>query len=120
MNPKQILVALLTYAAVLSGLLTYLELKGIAEPDWLGVGATLVPSLLIFWWYWSDSKERAYPRSPLLNVAVVAISFVAIPYYLARSRAKGERIRTFAGLVGFIALMLLALVVGGVSGAVFG
>ncbi len=117
MNPRQIIVVLLVYAAVVSGLLTYLDLNDIAEPEWLAVVTTVLSTLLIFWWYWSDSTGRAYRRSLLLNVAVVALTFVAIPYYLARSRVTGERFPAFARLLGFVALTLLALFAGGLSGA---
>ena len=77
------------------------------------VATTLLFSLLIFWWYWADSTSRSYRRSPLLNVAVIAVGFLAVPYYLLRSREKGQRLNAFARMLGFVVLILVAFVVGG-------
>lgn len=41
---------------------------------------------LLFLWYHVDSEQRGYRRSGLLNVAVVCMAAVALPYYLFRSR----------------------------------
>ncbi|MEJ2346747.1 MAG: hypothetical protein P8076_00815 [Gammaproteobacteria bacterium] len=41
---------------------------------------------LLFLWYHLDSEQRGYRRSGWLNVAVVCIAVVALPYYLFRSR----------------------------------
>jgi len=40
----------------------------------------------VFVWYRLDAEERGYPRSPLLNVGVIAITVLALPYYLFRTR----------------------------------
>jgi hypothetical protein len=41
---------------------------------------------LIFFWFRLDANQRGYRRSPLLNVSVVALAIVALPYYFFRSR----------------------------------
>jgi hypothetical protein len=57
-------------------------------------------AFLIFAWYVFDTNQRAYRRTPMLNVCVVALAGIALPYYFFRSRgAKG----------GFIALALFVL-----------
>jgi hypothetical protein len=98
--------------AILGGTSAYLEAHGIREPQWSVIGTSIAFSMLVFWWYWSDSESRSFRRSPLLNVAVVAVGFVAIPYYLLRSRAKGQRVRAIVSMLGFFVLLVVALFVG--------
>ena len=112
MKPNYILVLLLLYIAALSGMTSYLDARRIAEPQWSVVVTSLIASSLIFWWYLADSTSRSYRRSPLLNVAIVAIAFFAVPYYLLRSREKGRRFQAVAKMVGFVLLMAGASVVG--------
>lgn len=112
MKPKHILVLLLLYIAALSGMTSYLDSRGIAEPQWSVVVTSIMASLLVFWWYWADSTSKSYRRSPLLNVAIVAVGFLAVPYYLLRSREEGRRLRAFARMLGFVLLMVVAMVVG--------
>lgn len=112
MKTNQILAVFLLYLAALSGMASYLDARGIAEPQWSVVLTSLAGSLLIFWWYRTDSTLRSYRRSPLLNVAVVAVGFLAVPYYLLRSRERGQRLRSFMKMLGFIVLMIGAMLVG--------
>ncbi len=112
MKPTHILGLILLGIALLSGMSTYLETHGMREPQWSVITTSLAFSLLIFWWYWTDSTLRAYRRSPLLNVAVIAVAFVAIPYYLIRSRPRGQRLRAVASMLGFVALLVVALFIG--------
>ena len=65
---------------------------------------------LIFAWYRLDSEKRGYPRTKWLNIAIVAIALLALPYYLIRSRGWKR------GLVA-TAIMLLYLVISGIAGA---
>lgn len=63
-------------------------------------------ALLIFWWYRLDTAQLGYKRTPWLNVAVIAIAALALPYYFFRSRGfKRGALATFA--------LLGALVVSG-------
>jgi len=41
---------------------------------------------LIFIWYRLDAEERGFHRSPLLNTMIVAVTLVALPYYLFKTR----------------------------------
>ena len=67
-------------------------------------------SLLAFQWYWLDSELRGYRRSIPLNVSVVALAGIALPYYLFRSRGvKG-------GFVGVGLLVLLFVVAAALIG----
>jgi len=45
---------------------------------------------LIFLWYRIDADERGFQRSMLLNVGIVMVAAVAVPYYLIRSRGWEE------------------------------
>ena len=112
MKPSQILILLLLYIAALSGMASYLDMRRIAEPQWSVMVTSIMGSLLVFWWYWADSTSRSYRRSPLLNVAIVAVGFLAVPYYLLRSRERGRRLLAFAKLFGFVLLMLVAMAIG--------
>lgn len=68
----------------------------------------LTVTYLCFLWYRADSDARGYRRSGWLSVGVVAFALGAIPYYLMRSRAEGERRRA---VMVFAACALLALLV---------
>lgn len=56
-----------------------------------------------FAWYYFDSEAIGYRRGKLLNVGVVALAIVALPYYFFRSRG----LKT--GLV-YTALFLLVVI----------
>jgi len=65
---------------------------------------TIVGTLLIYYWFRIDAAEHLYRRSALLNVGVVTLCVVALPYYLLRSRG-GKR---GAAAIGLFALCVLA------------
>ena len=116
MKPKHALTALLVLIASLGSVLAFLEARGIAEPSVLQMGSTLAFSALTFWWFWLDSEAHAYKRSPFLNVGMIAIGLIAVPYYLLRSRPKGARLSALGKLLGFIFLLVGALIVGSMCG----
>lgn len=113
MSSKRILLVLLAYAIALSAFLTYLDMRGIVEPAWVALATSLVFSAMIFAWYLADSNERAYRRTALFNVVVVLISIIAVPYYLLRSRPRGQRLKAIVHMLGFFALMLTGMLLGG-------
>lgn len=57
---------------------------------------------LAFYWYWLDSYYRQYNRTILLNIAVILVAFLAIPYYLYRSRVEAGRTISLAVFAGII------------------
>jgi hypothetical protein len=77
---------------------------------------SLVCAVLVFSWYYLDSDERDYPRTPLLNVMIVAVGLVAIPYYLFRSRGARRGLRAFGmfllALLSWLVLSAVALAIG--------
>jgi amino acid transporter len=74
----------------------------------LDVAFTFTGAFLIFLWYRADTNARGYRRTALLNVGVVALAVVALPYYFFRSRgAKGGLLATLAFFAVFIAFLIL-------------
>jgi len=42
--------------------------------------------LIVFWWFVKDTKKYNYRRSLILNIMVLFLGFIALPYYFFRSR----------------------------------
>ena len=70
-------------------------------------------ALLIFLWYRFDSDQRGYPRTPMLNFAMIMVAAIAMPYYLIRSRGpeQGPRSvwRAFAVFLGSVLLSMIGM-----------
>ncbi len=64
---------------------------------------SVVALFFTFAWYRLDSDSRAFKRTPLLSIAVVGFGFVALPYYLFRTR--GLRQGAIATII-FIIVMI--------------
>ena len=84
-----------------------------AESSPVDVCFTVLGVILIFSWYRLDTTQTGYRRSPWLNVAVIAIALLGIPYYLFRSRGLKR------GLVA-TGLFLLTIVSSGILTALGG
>ncbi len=66
-------------------------------------------ALAIFAWFRADAIQRAYRRSPFLNVAVFGLAAVALPYYFVRSRGWKQGLIAILGAVGvLIAVSLIS------------
>jgi len=111
---RRILIALLACMAMTGMLVVFLDAAGVDKPDAFHVGLAFLLTTLIFGWYWYDSEYRSYQRTTLLNIAVIAIAILAIPYYLLRSRPVGERLAAMGRFVGFIVLLLIAMTLGAI------
>lgn len=59
---------------------------------------------LIFYWYWLDSHHYKYKRTIFLNISVIVVFWLAIPYYLYSSRTETKR---FIAISGFLATFLI-------------
>lgn len=113
MTARQTL-ALLVAATFVFGVVDARETEsGIQAGGW-GILCTVLFSFLSFYWYRLDSETHRYRRTPLLNVGIVMLAIVAVPYYLVRSRPAGRRGRALLGLAGFCALLICAGVGGGI------
>lgn len=115
MKPKHVL-TILVGAALLQGLFDARDMALHAQAPVLPLLSMLVFSFLGFYWYRLDSIERGYRRSRWLNAGVVALTMVAIPYYLARSRPRGQKGRALLRLTGFALLQFAAAFVGAIAG----
>jgi len=84
-NTKLVVFCALMLSAVLSGFARQLLAPNevVAPSDILFM---LVGVFLLFVWFRLDSDERSYRRSALLNVGVIALAVVVLPYYFFRSR----------------------------------
>jgi hypothetical protein len=84
-NMKLVVFGALMLSAVLSGVV-----HQIVVPDEFVVSIDipfmLVAAFLLFFWFRLDSDERGYKRSPLLNVGVIALAVIVLPYYFFRTR----------------------------------
>jgi peptidoglycan/LPS O-acetylase OafA/YrhL len=105
MKPNQALIALLLLIALIGGVSAYHELKLSQEPASWFVLSRVMAGSLVFLWYFLDSNERHYVRSKWLNIGVVAIALIAIPYYLFRSRPPGKRLSAFMRCIAYVVLL---------------
>lgn len=79
----------------------------------------ILSSFLSFYWFRLDREGRGWPRSRWLTLAVVFLTPLAIPYYIARTRPRGRKLRGVLGFVGYVLLMLVASVAGGMLALLF-
>ena len=109
MKPKSAILvagALLSLAAGAAAQYFY----SFAESSPVDVVLTIVGALLIFAWYRFDSALSGYRRSAGLNVAIVAIALLGLPYYFFRSRgAKRGLIATILFLLTIVGSALLTI-----------
>ncbi len=99
-------------AAVVIVLQEACALRG-AELQVLSTALAVVPLYFAFRWYALDATERRFRRSPVLNVAIVALWLVAFPYYLFRTRGLWGGLRgTGVFLLLLLAYGLVQVVVG--------
>jgi len=105
-NTRRTLIAILLGITTVGGVDAYLAGNKIPEPGWWFISSTIVLNILVFSWYHFDSNARYFRRSMWLNVAVVGVAFIAIPYYIFRSREKGMRAKALFKLFGFSLLCL--------------
>ena len=90
MGPKNCVLVALAVASLLSGVIDQYFYPGHPFPP-SAVGFMVVGVFLIFLWYRMDSAQIGYRRSPWLNVGVITLAIVALPYYffLSRGALKG-------------------------------
>lgn len=77
--------------------------------------STVLFSFLSFCWYRIDSEARRYRRSRWLNVGIVMLAIVAVPYYIVRSRPAGQKGRALLRLAAFCVLLGAAGALGGIA-----
>lgn len=70
-------------------------------------------------WYYYDTEQIKYRRSPLLNICVIGIGVIAIPYYFFRSRGFRKGLLYTALLLTFV-IAWLGLQMAGASAVYYG
>jgi hypothetical protein len=116
--PRQALFALLFIATLAGAMNGFASSRHAAEPLVWTTTADLVSSFLCFVWYCRDGDARSFIRSRWLSVAMVAFTVPTIPYYLWRSRPRGQRLRAILRYIAFAVLLAIATGVGFVLGVV--
>jgi hypothetical protein len=70
------------------------------------LGETFVALVFVFWWYHVDKAERGYKAGPLMNGGMLALTAVARPIYLLRSRGWKRGALATAVAIGIFAVLL--------------
>jgi hypothetical protein len=65
-----------------------------------------------FYWLHYDARELAIKRPAWLNVGIVMLAIVFVPYYLYKTRPSGRR---WPAILGFLGIVLASLVVSSVG-----
>jgi len=99
---------------------TYLASHHIHAPDWWQITSILVLGAILFCWYYFDSNDRSFSRSKWLNIGIIAIGILAIPYYLVRSRERGYKLKSLLNFVGMAILSFVVVMLGSTIGALVG
>ena len=76
-------------------------------------------AFLLFLWYRIDSGQRAYRRSRWLNVMIIAVAVIALPYYFVRPRGVKRGMLATAAMLP-VAVLGAALTVAGQYSAYYG
>ena len=114
MSPKQKVLFTIALVSIIEGSVgQYFYPDSQVPPSTLWL--IVVFSFLIFLWYRIDAKQFEYPRSVALNIGVFALHFVALPYYLFRSRGLKKGFVA----VGLYVLAFLGAVLLSTSAAIF-
>ena len=105
MKPKTLVLAMMGFVSFSGGAISqYYRARHLHPPSGVTISLVLISALLIFVWYRIDADQRSYRRTFFLNLSVIALAVVALPYYFFRSRgAKG-------GLVAILLFILLLIV----------
>lgn len=109
MNRKSIVLAAGAVLSLAAGAVAQ-YLYPFAESSPVDLVFTVVGVLLVFAWYRLDAAQAGYRRSIGLNVAVIAIAILGLPYYFFRSRgAKRGLIATVLFLLTIVGCSLLTM-----------
>ena len=106
------LVTLLTSAFVIGLLNVALTGQLSVNQPW-NIIQKLVLISIIYWWYHTDKNQHQYRAGVFLNAGVVALSLIAVPVYLFRSRGAKQGAKAFAFFIAFLAALIASLVLGG-------
>jgi hypothetical protein len=69
-------------------------------------------SFLTFLWYCRDRDAHGRRRSLGRNIGVILLPFITIPWYAMRHQPLRGKLRALLRFLGFVGLMLVAVVAG--------
>lgn len=81
------------------------------------IARVLLNVFLVFLWFYHDTDVMNYRRSAILNILVVSIGLIAIPYYLFRSRGAVAGFRAVALFFLAVACWFLLVLAGDYTGS---
>lgn len=116
----KILIALLAQFALDSVVGGFLDARHLSETVWWSVTSALIIGALIYYWYRLDSTEKAFNRTYMLTVGIVAIAPLAVPLYLYRSNERGYRLRPFGRMLAYVCVVMVISEVADRVGRVIG
>ena len=103
----------LTLACLLAGATTVIPAMNEGPLVFFSATISLASSYLLFLWYCRDGNLRNFRRTIWWNIGMVTTSWwLAIPLYLWRTRARGQRLRAIGRAILCGMLLLLASGIG--------
>jgi len=109
---KHLVLLAMAFASFASGAIDQYFYPGVQFPP-TSMGAALVGMFLIFLWYRLDARQAGYRRSRGLDVGILLLALVALPYYFFRSRGARRGALATLGFLGAY-VVCSALTVAGV------
>lgn len=109
---RPMLFALLLMAVLVGATNGFAASRHAAQPLLWTHGLDLASSFLCFAWYCRDGDARSYIRSRWLNIGIIILTVLTVPYYLWRSRPRGQRLRAILRYAGF-GVLLVGVTAGG-------
>ena len=72
----------------------------------------LIFPTMVFWWYHLDTSHLGYKRTVWLNIGVILVAALALPYYFFRSRGLKRGLVATLGLYGAVVVSGLLTLTG--------
>lgn len=109
MSRKALILALLVLASLVAGVVGqyFWPNEPLSAADY---GFAVIGAFLIFAWYHADAKQRGYRRSMWLNIGVILLALVAMPYYFFRTRGFSRGL--LATVLGLLLMIGTSVVTG--------
>ncbi len=79
-----------------------------------------IPVALTYLWYYYDAIEYSYVRSRALNMGIILLAVAFVPYYLARSRPRGRRLKAIWWMLGFASCYFIVELLGALFARLLG
>jgi hypothetical protein len=104
MSPKSIALAGLLLSSLVAGIFYVAAARaGESTLITLQFASVVISYAMVFIWLRYDQLQFGYRRSPWFNMGIIALGFIFIPLYFARSRPRGSRLLAALASLGVIA-----------------